>query len=136
VAIETDGWKPYEESLAATRAADLLLVHTGPEAQDIKIKVFDAAAVRRPVLVLGPAESATVGLVREHVADPLVADQGDRPAIEAALERYLDSGDESRHAFAGVPGEYDRLKQAANLLGWAGELIDHSQQRVGSSDER
>ncbi|MEN0111972.1 MAG: glycosyltransferase, partial [Planctomycetota bacterium] len=47
VAIETDGWKPYEESLAATRAADLLLVHTGPEAQDIKIKVFDAAAVRR-----------------------------------------------------------------------------------------
>lgn len=119
VEIVTGGWKPYEESLAATRQADLLLVHTGPESQDIKIKVFDAAAVRRPTLVLGPEDSATVRLVRERVADPLVADQHDQAAIERALERYLASNDLSQHAFDGLPEEYDRLKQASRLLDWA-----------------
>ncbi|MEQ8847246.1 hypothetical protein [Botrimarina sp.] len=122
VEVVTSGWKPYEQSLAATRAADLLLVHTGPESQDIKIKVFDAAAVRRPLLVLGPDDSATVRLVREHVEDPLVARHDDRPGIEAALRRFLASGDRSRHAFAALPDEYDRLKQAAALLEWAAEL--------------
>ena len=116
VEIVTTGWKPYADSLAATRQADLLLVHTGPETQDIKIKIFDAAAVRRPALVLGPADSATVRLVREHVADPLVADQNDQAAIEVALERYLSTEAESTHAFAGLPEAYDRLKQAAWLL--------------------
>ncbi len=116
VEIVTAGWKPYADSLAATRQANLLLVHTGPETQDIKIKVFDAAAVRRPALVLGPADSATVRLVREHVADPLIADQNDQRAIEAALDRYLTTQDESTHAFTGVPEAYDRLKQAAWLL--------------------
>lgn len=122
VEIVTAGWKPYEESLAETRAADLLLVHTGPETQDIKIKVFDAAAVRRPVLVLGTEESATVRLVREHVSDPLVAPADDQGAIEAALRRYLQSVDGSRHAFDGLPDAYDRLKQAAALLSWAETL--------------
>ncbi|QDV72132.1 glycosyltransferase [Botrimarina mediterranea] len=122
VEIFTAGWKPYEESLTATRQADLLLVHTGPESQDIKIKIFEAAAVRRPVLVLGPEDSATVRLVREHVADPLIADQDNEPAIVAALERYLTSTDESRHAFTGVPAEYDRLVQSQRLLDWASRL--------------
>ena len=116
VEIVTAGWKPYADSLAATRQADLLLVHTGPETQDIKIKVFDAAAVRRPALVLGPADSATVRLVQEHVVNPLVADQDDQRAIEAALDRYLTTTDEQTHAFTAVPEAYDRLKQAAWLL--------------------
>jgi hypothetical protein len=98
------------------------LIHTGPETQDIKIKVFDAAAARRPVLVLGPEDSATVRLVRENIEDPLVAGQGDAAGIAAALERYLASDDETRHAFGGVPGEYDRLVQARRLLDWAKEL--------------
>ncbi len=119
VDIVTSGWKAYEESLTETRQADLLLVHTGPESQDIKIKIFEAAAARRPVLVLGQEDSATVRLVRHHVADPLVADQNDEAAIAAALERYLATTDESRHAFTGVPGEYDRLVQSQRLLDWA-----------------
>ena len=123
IEIVTAGWKPYEESLTATRQADLLLVHTGPESQDIKIKIFEAAAVRRPVLVLGPEDSATVRLVREHIADPLVADQNDEPAIAAAFERYLATPDEARHAFATVPAEYDRLVQSQRLLDWASRLI-------------
>ncbi|MEO0531674.1 MAG: glycosyltransferase [Planctomycetota bacterium] len=122
VEIITGGWKPYEQAVSDTRQADLLLVHTGPETQDIKIKVFDAAAVRRPVLVLGPEDSATVRLVREQIADPLVADQQDQAGIEAALRRFIDSKDDSRHAFAGVPDEYDRLKQASRLLAWAAGL--------------
>lgn len=127
VEIVTAGWQPYEESLAATRQADLLLVHTGPETQDIKIKIFEAAAVRRPVLVLGPEDSATVRLVREHIADPLVADQNDEAAIAAALERYIATTDESRHAFSCVPPEYDRLVQSRRLLDWAKELTTESQ---------
>lgn len=127
VAIVTAGWKPYEESLTATRQADLLLVHTGPESQDVKIKVFEAAAVRRPVLVLGPDDSATVRLVREHVADPLVADQNDAVGIAAALQRYLATTDESRHAFAGVPAEYDRIVQSQRLLDWAKRLTTEAQ---------
>jgi hypothetical protein len=123
VEIVTAGWKPYDDSLIATRQADLLLVHTGPESQDIKIKIFEAAAVRRPVLVLGPEDSATVRLVREHIADPLVADQNDEPAIAAALERYLATTDESRHAFTAVPAEYDRLVQSQRLLDWASRLV-------------
>jgi hypothetical protein len=122
VEIVTAGWKPYEDSLTATRQADLLLVHTGPESQDIKIKIFEAAAVRRPVLVLGPEDSATVRLVREHVADPLIADQNDEPAIAAAFQRYLTTTDESRHAFTAVPAEYDRLVQSQRLLDWASRL--------------
>lgn len=131
VEIVTGGWKPYERALAETRQADLLLVHTGPETQDVKIKVFDAAAARRPVLVLGPEDSATVRLVREHVADPLVAGPGDEAGIAAALERYLATADESRHAFAGVPEEYDRLAQARRLLDWAKELTTESQRTRG-----
>jgi glycosyltransferase involved in cell wall biosynthesis len=127
VEIVTSGWKPYEDSLTATRQADLLLVHTGPESQDIKIKIFEAAAVRRPVLVLGPEDSATVRLVREHVADPLVADQNDEPVIAAALERYLATADESHHAFTAVPAEYDRLVQSQRLLDWAKELTTETQ---------
>lgn len=123
VEIVTAGWKPYEDSLTATRQADLLLVHTGPESQDIKIKIFEAAAVRRPVLLLGPEDSATVRLVREHVADPLVADQHDVAGIAAALERYLTTTEESRHAFIAVPAEYDRLIQSQRLLDWASRLI-------------
>lgn len=122
VKITLAGWKPYEESLTATRQADLLLVHTGPESQDIKIKVFDSAAVRRPILVLGPSDSATVRLVREHVADPLIADQSDQAAIEAALRRYLASEAIEQHAFRGVPNEYNRLEQAGRLLDWAQTL--------------
>lgn len=122
VEVATSGWKPYEESLAATRQADLLLIHTGPESQDIKIKVFDAAAVRRPILVLGPKDSATVRLVREQVEDPLIADQHDQASIERAIERYLASTDESRHAFVGLPDEYDRLKQASRLLEWVSSV--------------
>jgi hypothetical protein len=127
VEIVTTGWKPYDDSLIATRQADLLLVHTGPESQDIKIKIFEAAAVRRPVLVLGPEDSATVRLVREHVADPLVADQNDEPVIAAALERYLATADESHHAFTAVPAEYDRLVQSQRLLDWAKELTTETQ---------
>lgn len=123
--ITTRGWQPYEESLAETRQADLLLVHTGPESQDIKIKVFDAAAARRPVLILGPEDSATVKLVREHVADPLVADQDDADSIACALNRYLDSEDKSLHAFNGLPEEYDRVKQASSLLAWSRDLAGH-----------
>ncbi|TWU00055.1 hypothetical protein Pla108_09980 [Botrimarina colliarenosi] len=127
VEIVTTGWKPYEDSLTATRQADLLLVHTGPESQDIKIKIFEAAAVRRPVLVLGPEDSATVRLVREHVADPLVADQNDEPAIVAALERFLATTDETRHAFTRVPAEYDRLAQSQRLLDWAKRFTTEAQ---------
>lgn len=122
VEIVTGGWKLYDEALTDTRQADLLLIHTGPETQDIKIKVFDAAAVGRPVLVLGPKDSATVRLVRQQIADPLVADQQDQPGIEAALHRYLKTTDESQHAFAGVPDDYDRLIQAVRLLDWASTL--------------
>lgn len=120
--IVTAGWKPYEESLAQTRQADLLLVHTGPETQDIKIKVFDAAAARRPVLVLGPEDSATVQLVREHVEDPLVGCQADAAGIASALRKFLASDDRQRHAFVGVPDEYDRIKQARRLLEWGNSL--------------
>ncbi|TWT42676.1 glycosyltransferase [Botrimarina hoheduenensis] len=120
--IVLHGWKPYEKSLHATRQADLLLVHTGPETQDIKIKLFDCAAVRRPVLILGPHESATVRLACDHIPDALVADQDDQPAIENALERYLASADLARHAFAGLPDEFNRLKQAEQLMAWAQTL--------------
>lgn len=119
VKISLADWKPYEESLAATRQADLLLVHTGPESQDIKIKVFDAAAVRRPMLVLGPDDSATVRLVQENVAKPLIADQSDQSAIVTALHSYLASSDVSQHAFNELPAEYNRLVQAEKLLDWA-----------------
>lgn len=132
VEIVTGGWKPYDEALADTRQADLLLIHTGPETQDIKIKVFDAAAVRRPVLVLGPEDSATVRLVRQQIADPLVAEQQDQGGIEAALHRYLQTADETQHAFAGVPKEYDRLEQATRLLDWATQLGESRTQSNGS----
>ncbi|MEO1496127.1 MAG: glycosyltransferase [Planctomycetota bacterium] len=130
--IVTAGWKPYEESLAQTRAADLLLVHTGPETQDIKIKLFDCAAVRRPVLVLGPIESATVRLARTHVADPLVAEQSDQATIEATLERFLASEALAGHAFAGLPDEYNRIKQASRLLDWASGLARPDATRTGA----
>lgn len=119
VKISLAGWKPYEESLAATRQADLLLVHTGPESQDIKIKVFDSAAVRRPMLVLGPEDSATVRLVQQNVAEPLIADQSDQSTIVAALKTYMASTDVSQHAFSELPDEYNRLVQAERLLEWA-----------------
>ncbi len=124
VKVVISDWKPYEESLAATRQADLLLVHTGPESQDIKIKVFDSAAVRRPMLILGPEDSATVRLVREHVADPLIADQHDQSAIELALHGYLASDSIEQHAFEGVPEEYNRIEQSKRLLSWAHMLAE------------
>lgn len=119
VEIVTSGWSPYRDSLAATRQADLLLVHTGPESQDVKIKLFECAAVRRPVFVLGPPESATVRLAAQHIAHPLLADQADTEAIEDQLSRFVSGGEFGEHAFAGLPPKYNRIDQARRLLAWA-----------------
>jgi len=80
--------------------------------------------VRRPVLVLGPIDSATAALVKVNVRDALVAPPDDQKGIERALERYLAADDPDRHAFPGVPADYDRVEQAKSLLVWAESLTN------------
>lgn len=122
VKIAVTEWKPYEEALLLTRQADLLLVHTGPERQDLKIKVFDCAAVHRPILVLGPEDSRTTQFVREHVECPLVAGQNDVVQIQKCLEKLLSTSDRKVFGFSRLPDTYNRIEQSKVLLGWAQTL--------------
>lgn len=122
VEIVVTPWRPYGDSLMQSRQADLLLVHTGPQSQDIKIKIFDCAAVQRPVFVIGPEDSQTVRLAREHIAEPLVAAQHDRAKMEALIERVILAQQVGRFAFAGLPPQYNRIEQARQLLAWAQAL--------------
>ena len=93
------GQVSHAESLAAMRAADVLLLvaNTTPGAEAaVPGKLFEYLAVGRPVLAVAPLQSSTADVLRQTAGGWLAA-SGDVSAIACALEQ----------AFVGQPRQAD-----------------------------
>jgi glycosyltransferase involved in cell wall biosynthesis len=109
-----------EEAARYMRAADALLVPLAdrPElAQFVPSKLFDCAAVGRPVIVAARGEAPRIA---EEAGAALVVPPGDASALAAAVRRLRDEPELSeRLAAAGraLAGRYLREDQAVSLEG-------------------
>ena len=92
-AWEETGFLPYRDSIAAQRAADVLLLliphNEGRGDHVLSGKVFEYLAARRPILAAVPPSGIAADLVRRLGAGEVV-DPDDVPALSATLERFCD----------------------------------------------
>jgi glycosyltransferase involved in cell wall biosynthesis len=100
-AWQETGFLPYQDSIAAQRAADALLLlipHAGGRGDTVLTgKVFEYIASGRPILASVPPAGAAANLIRGIDAGEVV-DSDDVEAISAALEAMID-----RRATTGLP---------------------------------
>lgn len=107
-----------EQAAAMMRAADALLVSLGaaPElAKFVPSKLFDCAALRRPVVLAASGESPRIA---ERAGSALVVPPGDAEALAAAVRRLRDEpelADRLAAAGAGLAEEYLRERQIERL---------------------
>jgi glycosyltransferase involved in cell wall biosynthesis len=92
--LEIDGFRPHRETLAAMKAADVLLLLVpragGRGLSVLSGKVYEYLASERPILALVPPEGAAAELLRETGA-AWIADPDDPEAILAALRAARDA---------------------------------------------
>jgi glycosyltransferase involved in cell wall biosynthesis len=92
--LEIDGFRPHRETLAAMKAADVLLLLVpragGRGLSVLSGKVYEYLASERPVLALVPPEGAAAELLRETGA-AWIADPDDPDAILAELRSARDA---------------------------------------------
>jgi glycosyltransferase involved in cell wall biosynthesis len=92
--LQIDGFRPHRETLAAMKAADVLLLLVpragGRGLSVLSGKVYEYLASERPVLALVPPEGAAADLLRETGA-AWIADPDDPDAILAALRSARDA---------------------------------------------
>jgi glycosyltransferase involved in cell wall biosynthesis len=92
--LEIDGFRPHRETLAAMKAADVLLLLVpragGRGLSVLSGKVYEYLASERPVLALVPPEGAAAALLRETGA-AWIADPDDPDAILAGLRAARDA---------------------------------------------
>ncbi len=92
--LEIDGFRPHRETLAAMKAADVLLLLVpragGRGLSVLSGKVYEYLASERPVLALVPPEGAAAGLLRATGA-AWIADPDDPDAILSALRAARDA---------------------------------------------
>ncbi len=92
--LEIDGFRPHRETLAAMKAADVLLLLVpragGRGLSVLSGKVYEYLASERPVLALVPPEGAAAELLRETGA-AWIADPDDPAAILGALRAARDA---------------------------------------------
>ena len=92
--LEIDGFRPHRETLAAMKAADVLLLLVpragGRGLSVLSGKVYEYLASERPVLALVPPEGAAAELLRETGA-AWIADPDDPEAILAGLRAARDA---------------------------------------------
>jgi glycosyltransferase involved in cell wall biosynthesis len=92
--LEIDGFRPHRETLAAMKAADVLLLLVpragGRGLSVLSGKVYEYLASERPVLALVPPEGAAAELLRDTGA-AWIADPDDPDAILGALRAARDA---------------------------------------------
>jgi glycosyltransferase involved in cell wall biosynthesis len=92
--LEIDGFRPHRETLAAMKAADVLLLLVpragGRGLSVLSGKVYEYLASERPILALVPPEGAAAKLLDETGA-AWIADPDDADAILAALRSARDA---------------------------------------------
>jgi glycosyltransferase involved in cell wall biosynthesis len=92
--LEIDGFRPHRETLAAMKAADVLLLLVpragGRGLSVLSGKVYEYLASERPVLALVPPEGAAAELLRATGA-AWIADPDDPDAILSALRAARDA---------------------------------------------
>ncbi|MEO9174077.1 MAG: glycosyltransferase, partial [Gaiellales bacterium] len=92
--LEIDGFRPHRETLAAMKAADVLLLLVpragGRGLSVLSGKVYEYLASERPILALVPPEGAAAELLRETGA-AWIADPDDPGAILDALRAARDA---------------------------------------------
>jgi glycosyltransferase involved in cell wall biosynthesis len=110
---------PWDEAIARTRAADIVLVIFTPgDATAVPGKLYEALALGRPILALTTEDSATERLLRRLGQDAGVALHDDPEAIAAAVRRLTEAPP------APVPPERLERWDRARVAQRAAELLD------------
>jgi glycosyltransferase involved in cell wall biosynthesis len=91
--VRLTGPVPHETALAVQRAADGLLVVTGPRQSGVATgKIYEYLTAERPILVIGD-DTAAAGIAESAAAGIAVA-RDDPDALAAALRLFTESPDE------------------------------------------
>jgi glycosyltransferase involved in cell wall biosynthesis len=125
-AWEETGFLPHRDSIAAQRAADVLVLliphNKGRGDQVLSGKVFEYLAARRPILAAVPPTGIAADLILRLGAGEVV-DPDDVPALEAALERLSDRWNSAGLPDVEIPAaERVRLSRRARAGEMAGVL--------------
>jgi hypothetical protein len=93
--VDVVGVRPHREAIALARGADasLVLGISGP-GSDLQVpnKLYEALAVRKPILAVAPGDSAVARVLAEAEADNLVCDPADPDHISLGLEMMAARG--------------------------------------------
>ena len=110
---------PWDEAIARTRRADIVLVIFTPgDATAVPGKLYEALALGRPILALTTEDSATQRLLQRLGQDAGVARHDDPEAIADAVRRLTEAP--PRPVPAENLGEWDRARVAERTA----ELLD------------
>ena len=129
-------WTPLQPQDAAVRmrAADALLVSLAPQPELAKFlpsKLFDCAALARPLIVAARGEAPRVA---EAAGVALVVEPGDAEALAAAVRRLRDEPELATRLAAAGPAlgsEYLRERQVERMESVLAEVAATGRQRRG-----
>ena len=128
--LEIDGFRPHRETLAAMKAADVLLLLVpragGRGLSVLSGKVYEYLASERPVLALVPPEGAAADLLRATGA-AWIADPDDPVAILGALRAARDAWADGTLAERTLDpvwrARLDRRTRAGEMAGGAARMM-------------
>lgn len=114
--VEVSGWLPDEDFLRELDRADICFLNASfaPEQAEVgrlsfPLKIHSYIQAQRPMLALGPSDSAVVRFVREHQAGEICC-QPDAGALAAAVQALCSDPERCRRALEGVA----KLRQSFN----------------------
>ncbi len=114
--VEVTGWLPDEDFLRELDRADICFLNASfaPEQAEVgrlsfPLKIHSYIQAQRPMLALGPSDSAVVRFVREHQAGEICC-QPDAGALAAAVQALCSDPERCRRALEGVA----KLRQSFN----------------------
>jgi glycosyltransferase involved in cell wall biosynthesis len=84
--IEFAGWRPYHETLAFAKGADILLVIGGGQLTEQTGKIFDYIACNRPILALADHDSDIYRIVQALPNSILLEQPSDDTLAEAIIQ--------------------------------------------------
>ena len=106
--VEVSGWLPDEDFLRELDRTDICFLNASfsPEQAEVgrlsfPLKIHSYIQAQRPMLALGPSDSAVVRFVREHLAGEVCC-QPDAGALAAGIRALCSDPDRCRRALEGV----------------------------------
>jgi glycosyltransferase involved in cell wall biosynthesis len=118
--IEFIGPKPYNETLAYAKGANLLLVIGGGSRWEPTTKVFDYIGCKRPILAIAPPDGAIAEVVKKVQSARLVDSQNPAEIAAALEDAYL--GKLNQNDTQELPKLYER----EHLTGMLADVLNEA----------